>query len=200
MTASASVSAGVVESLYSINGFKMNGTVKFFDEEKDKIRSESFNEKDLGADLCDTDSLAKGEVVAAFIPCPVDGNHVLDGQSFWLGVVDRKTGERNFSCGLAECWFDYVQPVWQEDKQGNISNAEGLVYCENNFGWFDAGVSLKAKVVKDNNNESGLDGMNCAKSLRSVSALGEVYGDPMTRSKFKVNRVQGGATSTEIFD
>jgi hypothetical protein len=194
MAVSASATAGVLEQQFSVNSVKFNGKVSYFDFDKDRIRSEKIDEKDIGSDLCEGD-LAKGEEVVAFLPCP--GEDVAFGDDFFLGVWDRNTGERNFSCGLAYCYF--WNSITEDDKNGDFSKADGLMYCENSVWWFEGSANIRAKEVKDKKNESGLDGMNCVKSIRSISLLGEVDEDPLMYGKFKINRVQDGATSTEVF-
>ena len=171
-----------------------------------KIKTSNIESKDVAEQLCQRE-LTKHEKLSAFVHCPAE-EFLVHGR-FYLGVWNSEQGMVPTDCALE--YFDIEQTI-VEFKDDRIRKIEAFVDGDiDEVGEGDPDINIywhaiiDFKQVKDKENETGLDGMNCAKKVKSKSVIGYEDEDGndidfiIRSGDIKASKVKDGTTESELF-
>ena len=182
-----SMSASAVD--YSVHKVS-NMTLKYAALKDGKIRKETMKTKNIAQKLNNGQKLDKKESLAAIVPCPVAN----PPGPFYLVIWDEETGMRKAGTFGINVTTDVS--TGSALKDGEISKLETLSDMDGDH----AAVSLiyDAKAVNDKKDESGLDGQNCAKQIKSKDLVGGGGDQVIEEGKIIIGKVRDGANATEV--
>jgi hypothetical protein len=162
---------------------------------KTKTKTENINDKDLAATLCGGTQPDNSELVA-LVNCPVEddgsGSSLQQTGGFWLTVVDKDTGAQVCDWIFVEVFDEN----FEVDKNGEVSQINGLIYSEFGDVWFEGSATISAKELKDKEKYGACAGKISVSKVKTKSVVGaeETEGpdNPITDGKLKIGGVNAG--------